>query len=133
SRATGASKLYSIARPPLQRRAQAQPSKGEIEPAPALVAVGHADAPVQGCDPAIEIDLGDGGEQRLVFPRAALKARQELLAGETRLVHAPGAETRSAGVSGATGWPATASLARTRKCFARSASPFLPAIAETSL
>ena len=62
-----------------------QSGKGEIEPAPAFVAVGHARSPGQGDHPAVEVHLSDGGQQGLALARAAIESGEQLLSCVVRL------------------------------------------------
>ena len=61
-----------------------QPHKGEMESLAAFVFPERTSLSRMSGDPAIEVHLGNGGEERLSLSRAAIKPAEELAAGKAR-------------------------------------------------
>ena len=73
-------------------RFRSQSGKGKVESPPALISIGNAKPLWEGHDPAVEIDLGDCGQEGLAPAGPALKAGDEFFTGKARLAEASGIE-----------------------------------------
>jgi hypothetical protein len=60
-------------------------SESKIEPPTTLIAIGHPESAWQRNKPAVEIDLGDSGEQGLALACPPVQARDQLVAREACL------------------------------------------------
>jgi hypothetical protein len=60
-------------------------SESKIEPPTTLIAIGHPESAWQRNNPAVEIDLGDSGEQGLALGCPPVQARDQLVASEACL------------------------------------------------
>jgi hypothetical protein len=70
-------------------RIEGDSSESKIEPPTTLIAIGHPDSAWQRNNPAVEIDLGNSGEQGLALACSTVQARDQFIAREACLAQDP--------------------------------------------